>query len=83
MHGGILICDGVYTKPGLSHGLGHGPSCGLPCGLPYGHPKFCHFTNYKEKITTYVNKDQALEIRVIAAIFYQIRPQGVPGLMFN
>ena len=47
------------------------------------HPKFCNFTNYKEKITTYVNKGQALEIRVIAAIFYQIRPQGVPGLMFN
>ena len=51
---------------------------------PMAHPKLCNFTSYKEKITTYVNKGQALEIRVIAAIFfYQIRPQGVPGLMFN
>ena len=47
---------------------------------PMAHPKFCNFTNYKEKTTTYVKKGQALQIRALAAIFfYQIRPQGVPA----
>ena len=48
-----------------------------PMPYPVTHPKFCNFTNCKEKRTTYVNRDQALEIRAIAAIvFYQTRTQG-------
>ena len=31
-------------------------------------PKFCNFTDCEEKITTYMYRDQALEIRVIVAI---------------
>ena len=47
-----------------------------PMPYPVTHPKFCNFTNCKEKRTTYVNRDQALEIRAIAAIvFYQTRTQ--------
>ena len=54
-----------------------------PVAYPMPTPNFVILPIIKKKITTYVNKGQALEIRVIAAIFYQIRPQGVPGLMFN
>ena len=41
-----------------------------PMACPMAHLKFCNFTNYKEKITTYVCRDQALKIQVIAAIFF-------------
>ena len=50
-----------------------------PAAYPMAHPKSCNFTSYKEDITTYVRRDQALEIWAIAAIFYQTRPQGVLG----
>ena len=41
-----------------------------PMAYPMAHPKFCNFTSYKEKIITYVCRDQALEIWAIAAIFF-------------
>ena len=41
-----------------------------PVAYPMAHPKFCNFTNYKEKTTTYVKKGQALQIRALAAIFF-------------
>ena len=61
---------GVYTKPGLGHGPCHGPPVAYPMAYPTAHSKFCNFTNYNEKITTYVCRDQALEIRAMAAIFF-------------
>ena len=52
-----------------------------PMAYPMAHPKFCNFTNYKEKITIYLCRDQELEIRAIAAIFLSNSPQGVLGLI--
>ena len=48
----------------MAHPVAH------PMAYPMAHPKFCNFTNYKEKMTTYVYRDDALEIRAIAAIFF-------------
>ena len=45
---------------------------------PVAHPIFCNFTNYKEKITAYVCRDQALETRAIDVIpLFDTPPQGV------
>ena len=61
------INERVYIKPGL----GHGPPCGPPYGLPYGPPQvFGILPIIKKIITTYVYRDDALEIRAIAAIFF-------------
>ena len=51
---------------------------------PMAHPIFCNFTNYKEKITAYVCRDQALETRAIDAIpFLKLVPEvSYPGPRF-
>ena len=41
-----------------------------PMAYPMVHPKVCNFTNFEEKINTYVYRDQALEIRAIAVFFF-------------
>ena len=43
-----------------------------PMAYPMVHHKFCNITKilYREKITTYMHRDQALKIGAIAALFF-------------
>ena len=51
---------------------------------PMAHPKFCNFTNYKGKNNYLrVQRSSALNSRDSNHFFYETRPQGILGLVFN